>query len=148
MESNVNKALYGVIRIASTILIVLLVVYGTMRAGMIAYDFGYRVFTEPAVESKPGTNVVITIEKNMDDMDIAEYLESEGLIRDAKLFWLQYQLSAYKGEIISGTYTLNTSMTGKEMMVVMSGAEEENTEESTEENNDATETTDGTESTE
>lgn len=148
MESNVNKALYGVIRIASTILIVLLVVYGTMRAGMIAYDFGYRVFTEPAVESKPGTNVVVTIEKNMGDMDIAEYLESEGLIRDAKLFWLQYQLSAYKGEIVSGTYTLNTSMTGKEMMVVMSGAEEENTEESTEENNDATETTDGTESTE
>ena len=129
MESNVNKALYRGIKIASTILIVLLVVYGTFRASYIAYDFGYRVFTEPAMEGEPGTTVVVTIAENMESMEIAEYLLQNGLIRDANLFWLQYQLSAYKGELKAGTYSLNTSMTAKEMLIIMAGADEKSTEE-------------------
>lgn len=127
MSSDVNKKLYKVIKIAGTVLIVLLVVVGTLRASMIAYDFGYRVFTEPPMESEPGTSVVVTIEERMNDKEIAEYLYEEGLVRDANLFWLQYQLSAYKGDLIPGTYTLNTSMTAKEMLVIMAteSAEEE-----------------------
>ena len=120
MGSDLNKTLYKGIKVAGTILIVLVVVYGTMRASLVVYDFGYRVFTEPAMEDKPGTAVTVTIEENMGAMDIAEYLLEKGLVRDANLFWLQYQLSAYKGEIIPGTYTLNTAQTPKEMMVVMS----------------------------
>lgn len=123
MESNVNKALFKGIKVAGTVLIVLLVVCGTLRASMVAYDFGYRIFTEPAMDSKPGTAVVVTIEENMGAMDIAEHLLEEGLIRDENLFWIQYQLSAYKGELLPGTYTLNTSMTAKEMLVVMAGVE-------------------------
>lgn len=119
MESSVNKALYRIIKISGTILILLLVVYGTMRAGMIAYDFGYRIFTEPAMESGFGTNITVTVDDTMEASDIAEYLEEKGLIRDAELFFIQYQLSAYKGKFTSGTYTLNTSMTAKEMMVAM-----------------------------
>ncbi len=119
MSSDVNKKLFKVIKIAGTVLVVLLVVVGTLRASMVAYDFGYRVFTEPPMESKPGTAVVVTIEENMDIKDIAECLLENELIRDENLFWLQYQLSAYKGDLRPGTYTLNTSMTAKEMMVVM-----------------------------
>lgn len=119
MESSVNKALYKIIKISGTILIFLLVVYGTMRAGMIMYDFGYRIFTEPAMESGFGTNITVTIDDTMEAFDIAECLEEKGLIRDAELFFIQYQLSAYKGKLGSGTYTLNTSMTAKEMMVAM-----------------------------
>lgn len=151
MESNVNKTLYKVIKIAGTVLIVLLVVYGTLRASMVAYDIGYRVFTEPAMENKPGTDVVVTIEENMEPMDIAEYLLEKGLIRDENLFWLQYQLSAYKGALIPGTYILNTSMTSKEMLVIM--AEVEETEEDSEdsssvENTETSESTEGSSSAE
>ena len=127
MSSDVNKTLYKGIKIAATVLIVVLVVIGTLRASMVAYDFGYRVFTEPPMESKPGTSVIVTIEDDMDAKEIAEQLLDNGLIRDANLFWLQYQLSAYKGDLLPGTYTLNTSMTAKEMLVVMATelAEEE-----------------------
>ena len=125
MSSDINKKLYQVIKIAGTVLVVLLVVVGTLRASMIAYDFGYRVFTEPPMDSEPGTAVVVTIDERMDDKEIAEYLYEEGLVRDANLFWLQYQLSAYKGELSPGTYTLNTSMTAKEMMVIMAAELEE-----------------------
>ena len=79
MKSDVNKTLYRIIKIAGTFLIVLLVVYGTFRASWIAYDFGYRVFTEPAMENKPGTTVVVTIAENMESMEIAEYLLQNGL---------------------------------------------------------------------
>ncbi|MBQ6844890.1 MAG: endolytic transglycosylase MltG [Agathobacter sp.] len=150
MKSDVNKTLYKVIKIAGTILLILLVAYGTMRASMIAYDFGYRVFTEPAMEEKPGTDVVVTIEKSMDAKDIAAHLLEKGLVRDANLFWLQYQLSAYKGELIEGTYTLNTSMTAKEMMVIMAeaGEEEEDSDDSSDkstENAESTQTSSDTE---
>ena len=128
MKSDVNKTLFRIIKIASTVLIILIVVLGTIRASMVAYDFGYRVFTEPAMENKPGTAVVVTIEDSMDSKDIAECLLENGLIRDANLFWIQYQLSAYKGDIKPGMYTLNTSMTPKELMVVMADALEEEEE--------------------
>ncbi len=142
MESNMNKTLFKGIKIAGTILIVLLVVLGTIRASMVAYDFGYRVFTEPAMESKPGTAVIVTIDENMDAMDIADLLQEKGLVRDANLFWLQYQLSAYKGEINPGMYTLNTSMTAKEMMVAMADAEEDTEEsEDSDDSDEDTETT-------
>ncbi len=122
MKSDVNKTLFRIIKIASTVLVVLVVVVGTLRASMVAFDFGYRVFTEPAIEEKPGTSVVVTIEESMEAMDIAECLFENGLVRDANLFWLQYQLSAYKSDILPGTYALNTSMTPKELMVEMAEA--------------------------
>lgn len=128
MESNVNKALYKGIKVAGMILLVLLILYGTMHASFIAYDFGYRVFTETPMEKEPGTDVVVTIEKNMDAKEIAELLYEERLIRDENLFWLQYQLSAYKGKLVSGTYQLNTSMDPKEMIMIMAGVDLEEEE--------------------
>lgn len=144
MESNVNKKLYGVIKIAGTVLVVLLVVVGTVRASMTAFDYGYRVFTEPPMANKPGTAVVVTITENMGAGDIADHLLEKGLIRDDNLFWIQYQLSAYKGKVVPGTYTLNTSMTAKEMMVIMAHQNEEETE-SDDSNVESTEVSTGSE---
>jgi len=150
MKSDVNKTLFRIIKIASTVLILLIVVVGTFRTSMTAYDFGYRVFTEPAMADKPGTTVVVTIEKSMEAMDIADYLLEKGLIRDANLFWLQYQLSAYKGEILPGVYTLNTSMAPKELIMVMADAveEDEDAEDSNDSDDTSTKSTETTESTE
>lgn len=52
-------------------------------------------------------------------------LEKKGLIRDALLFRIQEMLSAYKDELLPGTYELNTSMTTEEMMEIMSMQVEE-----------------------
>ena len=54
---------------------------------------------------------------------IGEILESKGLIRDAKLFYVQNLLSHYKDKLRAGVYILNTSMTMEEMMQIMSAAE-------------------------
>ena len=141
MESNVNKTLYQVIKVAGTVLVVLLVVYGTARFSMMAFDYGYRVFTEPPMASKPGTSVMVTITPEMGAGDIADVLLEKGLIRDDNLFWIQYQLSAYRGELLPGTYTLNTSMTAKEMMIIMAHQDEEEDEDSSDDSAESTEST-------
>lgn len=120
-----NKTLYRWIRVALRVLVILVVVYATLTLSFTAYDFGYRIFTESPIDAKPGVNVEITIDKGMDAKEIGSLLEKKGLIRDANLFVLQYKLSAYSGEIVAGTYTLNTSETAKEMMIIMSGQTED-----------------------
>jgi len=121
---DVNKAIYKFIKIAFSVMMALLVLYGTVTVAMVAYDFGYRVFTEPAMEEEPGENVVVTIKSDMDGNEIGKVLKDNGLVRDENLFALQLALSAYKDRIVPGEYTLNTSMTAKEMMVVMSPSSE------------------------
>lgn len=114
-----NKTLYKWIRIAFTILLVVVLVFATVKLSTKAYDFGYRVFTEAPMDEKPGVNVEVTVETGMSASDIGELLESKGLVRDADLFLVQYKLSAYSGELKAGTYMLNTSQTAKEMMITM-----------------------------
>ena len=50
------------------------------------------------------------------------------MIDSGKLFFIQLKLSVYADKLNPGTYTLNTSMTAKEMMVVMSAVAEPETE--------------------
>uniref|UniRef100_UPI0040568443 endolytic transglycosylase MltG n=1 Tax=Agathobacter sp. TaxID=2021311 RepID=UPI0040568443 len=128
---DINKVVYKFLRFAFGIMLALLIIYGTVRIGMTAFDFGYRVFTESPMEKAPGTDVVVTVESDMDAEELGKLLKKEGLIRDENLFFLQLKMSAYSNEILPGTYTLNTSQTAKEMMIIMSTEPEEDTEEST-----------------
>lgn len=139
---NVNKAVLKFVRLGITMILALLIVYVTVSVSFTAFDFGYRVFTEPPMEEEPGHNVSVTIEESMDGGEIGKELEAKGLVRSASLFQIQLSLSAYVEKILPGTYVLNTSMTAKEMMVEMSTPQE--TEESdasgTEDAGDSTET--------
>ena len=88
---------------------------------------------------RSGTDKLVEITSDMSESDIGNLLEKKGLVRDGKLFLAQLKLSAYTGKIKTGTYTLNTSMTAKEMMVIMSTIPEAETE--TEEPSEMTEDT-------
>ncbi len=123
-----NKALYKFIRVAFSILLILLVVYAAIEVSGIGYDFGYRAFTEPAMEEEPGRDVMVQIKDGMTDAEVAEMLLNKGLIRNDMLFRVQLKLYEYSGEMQPGLYTLNTSMTPTELMVALSTVEEENTE--------------------
>lgn len=125
---KLNKVILKFISVSFSILVLLLVVVGLIELGTFCYDFGYRVFTETAVEEAPGTDIVVQVTEGMSEGDIGDMLEAEGLIRDSKLFFAQLKLSAYSGKLLPGTYTLNTSMTGKEIIAVMGTRAEESTE--------------------
>ena len=112
---KLNKIIYKFVSISFSILVLLLVVLGLVKLGRFCYDFGYRVFTEEPVAAAPGRDVDVQVTADMSETDIGGMLEEKGLIRDKALFFAQLKLSAYSGKLLPGNYTLNTSMTSKEI---------------------------------
>ena len=84
----------------------------------------------------------VQVDDDMSGKKLGEELEAKGLIRDANLFQIQLKLSAYSDRIKAGVYTLSTSMTPKEMIVVMA-AEDEEDKETTESGTEVEESTEG-----
>ena len=123
---NLNKVVFRFVSISFSILVILLVLIGFVKIGTYCYDFGYRVFTEP------GRDVIVQISDDMSDMDIAKELKEKGLVENAKLFFVQLKVSAYSGRLHSGVYTLNTSMTARDMMVLMAAEPEQSSTDDTE----------------
>ena len=117
---STNKVVFRFVSISFSVLVLLVVFIGIFKASTFCYEFGYRIFSETPVESEPGNDVVVQIDEGDSAFDIGKKLEEKGLIRDSELYVAQYYLSAYVDELLPGTYTLNTSMTTKEMLVVMS----------------------------
>lgn len=115
----VKRIVSGIIGTSLRIIVIAVVVSFVYKWSVQAYDFGFRVFAEEPVSIGSGRDVEITISMGEGAKEIGETLEQHGLIRDAKLFYLQELLSAYHGKLQSGTYTLNTSMSATEMMAAM-----------------------------
>ena len=63
--------------------------------------------------------MTVAITEDMSASDIGHLLENKGLIRDARLFVLQYYLSEYREDVKPGIFELSTSMTAEEMMEAM-----------------------------
>ena len=105
--------------------ILVFVIMAIYKAGQKAYDFGFRIFTEEAMTPEPGRDVSVTIVQGDSVMDVGEMLEEKGLIRDAKLFFVQKKCSEYDGDIEPGFYTLNTSMTADDMFAIIAGRKDE-----------------------
>ena len=131
---DLNKVLFKFIKIAFGILVVLLIVYAAINLSGLGFDFGYRLFTESAIDNPPGKDVLVQVKDDTSEKELGVILEEKGLVRDSRLFYLQLKLSAYSGKIIPGVYTLNTSMTPKDMIVLMATSTEgtESTESATE----------------
>lgn len=127
---SASKIVWKIVSISASILVMVLLVVLLYQCGRKAYAFGYRVFTEPAIDAEEeGKDKVVQISSDMGAAEIGILLEKKGLIRDANLFVVQLKLSACSKTIKAGTYTLSTAMTAQEMMHVMSAEDEQDTEE-------------------
>ena len=115
------------------------------KAGRYAYDFAFRIFTEEPMSAAPGRDVAITVVQGDSLMDICEMLEEKGLVRDARLTWVQKKVSVYDNDVQPGFYTLNTSMTADEMFEIIAGksSDEESEEDEDETTTEATPLTEG-----
>lgn len=101
-----------------------------LRAAMAAYDYGYRVFTEPPMSFGDGRIISVYIEDGSSALAVGEMLQDKGLIRDGRLFMIQELLSEHHDKIQPGVYDLNTNMTAQEMLEVI--AQEPDTDEESE----------------
>lgn len=110
------------------IYIVLLLVL--VVAGHTAYKYGQRVFSEKGIEAAPGKDIYVTVPEGASDSDVASLLESYGLVEDAFIFKLQLKIYGAKN-IKPGEYTLNTSQSGEEMIHILTGTKEKDSETNT-----------------
>ncbi|MBO4981328.1 MAG: endolytic transglycosylase MltG [Lachnospiraceae bacterium] len=118
-----SAVLGAILKVIATIVVVFLVYKGAVTC----YDYGYRIFTEPAVSAGEGRTVTVTVPKGASAVAIGELFAQKGLTRDAKLFALQYLCSEYREDVKPGTYELSTAMTAEEMMEVMATPAKEET---------------------
>ena len=101
------------------VVILIIVAFLLFKLGGKAYEFGFRIFTEEAMEEPPGRDIQITVSNRDDVKEVAKMLKEKGLIRDVTLFRIQEKLSLYDGDIHPGIFTLNTSMTPEEILGVL-----------------------------
>lgn len=114
-----KRVIQGIIGTSFRVIVMAIIIIYVYRMSMTAYDFGFRVFAEPAISKGEGRDVEVTVPMGKNTLEIGGILEDKGLIRDAKLFFVQEKLSAYRGRLAPGAYTLNTSMTASEMIEAM-----------------------------
>ena len=117
------KVVMRVLSISITVLFCVLVVCGLYQVGLKCYDFGYRVYTEPAVSQDGGTEALVQITEDMGTKELAATLEEKGMVRDQRLFYFQAKLSGFKLE--PGVYKVSSAMTARELMAAMTPVEEE-----------------------
>lgn len=135
---NARQVVMAVISAVLKVVVAALVIAVVYKGAAIAYDYGYRVFKEEPVAESPGVDITVEITVGKTPLQIGEILQSKGLIRDAKLFYIQNLLSQYKDRMKPGVYVLNTSMTMQEMMGVMSPQTEETEEDESSEEAEGT----------
>lgn len=120
---DLKQFLGAVVAMVVRIAIAAAVIVVVFRLAVQAYDFGFRIFAEPPIAEGNGRTVSVVVLEGNDAMDIGNMLEEKGLIRDAKLFYVQERLSNYHNLIQPGVYELNTAMTIEQMINIMGGEE-------------------------
>ena len=114
-----SKLVAVVCSVILKVAVIVTVIFVIYRGAMLCYDYGYRIFAEPAISAGEGRSVTVTVTEDMSPKEIGTLLLSKGLIRDEKLFVLQYYFSEFQKEVKPGTFELTTAMTVEEMMEVM-----------------------------
>lgn len=110
-----NRAIVIAVRVVIRLIVLLLLVIIFQVIISIGYDFGYNLFAAPAMSSSPGREVTFKVEKGDSTSNIINDLADAGLIRDKLSF--RCQIIFYDKILQPGEYTLNTSMTSKEILM-------------------------------
>lgn len=131
--------------LAGRVIVAALLILLTFEGLRFCFDFGHAIFYQQPVEAAPGTDHVVTLQEDATMQSVAQDLKEEGLIRNETAFIIQGQL--YQINLFPGEYTLNTSMTTKEILEALNTDPEEyaaQVKESEAERQDAAEETEAT----
>ena len=122
-DSGIKKIADFLSGVAGRIIVIALMVLVIFVAVRFSFRFGHSIFYQSPAEAPPGTDVEVTIEKGASIDELAEQLYEDGIITNAFGFRIQGRL--YKVNFYPGTYTLNTSMTVKEILQAIDMTEAE-----------------------
>lgn len=129
---NAKQLLGAVSAMIIKIALAAVVIIVVFRLSVYAYDFGYQVFANEPMSSGEGRTVSVVVSEGMSGRELAKLLEQRGLIEDADVFYVQMRLSVSDYDdalLVSGVYDLSTAMTAEEMIAVLFGGAQEETQE-------------------
>lgn len=122
---SAKKLVTTIISVSVEVIFLALIIILIYNGGVKAYSFGFSVFAEQPIAKEPGRDINVTIDSKLSAYELGELLENKGLIRDAKVFYVQMKLMSVNGKVKSGRYTLNTSMTSEEMILAITADSQE-----------------------
>lgn len=122
---RILEVVASILELAIKIAVLIFLITQIYKVTLMAYDYGYRVFTEAPVSVGEGRIISVEIKEDQSVKDIADMLQQKGLIRESKIFFLQELLSEYRGKEVPGIYDLSTAMTGEEMLAVICPLQED-----------------------
>ena len=97
-----------------------LVVFGGIELCRTGYSFAYEILGDCAMEMPPGEDKMFTVAASQDDFEVAENLETMGLVSNKYSFYLRMQLRKEENTSLkTGVYTLNTSMSYDEILHII-----------------------------
>ena len=117
ITKEINKVTGTIISVSGKLIfyaVIILLLFEGISKG---YQFGHEIFYPTAMEEAPGTSRVVTIKTGGTAAESAHTLAQLGLIDNELAF--QVQMKFYEYEIYPGTYTLNTSMTAKDILQML-----------------------------
>ncbi|SFR68583.1 endolytic transglycosylase MltG [Anaeromicropila populeti] len=120
-----NLVLFGLLHIAFYVVIITTAMHLTGSA----YYTAYHVFGKSSVAGTPGLEVRFTVREGDSISDLAQRLEDNKLIADKASFMIRAKLMVNSDRpIIKGIYVLNTSMSYREIIEMITTPEEEQEE--------------------
>lgn len=125
---SIKNVIGATAQIAIKVVVFAYIIMYIFRTAIAAYDYGYRVFTEPPLSYGEGRIISVYIEEDSSALDVGKMLQEKGLIRDGRLFMIQEFLSENHGKIQPGVYDLNTNMTSQDMLAVIAQESESDEE--------------------
>ena len=120
------SAVFGMIFRTLVTIIMIILVY---QMATYAYSFGYLVFADIPKDMSPGFTKTVSISEGTSDWALAQSLQDQGIVPDAKVFYVQLILSEYKDQWKPGIYDLNTSMKSGDIITTLAGISGEEEEE-------------------
>lgn len=122
---EINRITTTIISMSIRLLFYALVFFLLYEGVTRGYGIGHEIFSPTAVAEAPGKDMEITVKNGESVSAVAGELEKSGLIKNKLIFVIQAIFYDY--EVYPGTYTLNTSMTSKDMLKLIdeSGIENE-----------------------
>lgn len=116
------SAVFGMMfRLLVTIIMILMV----YQMATSAYSFGYLIFADIPRDMSPGYTKTVSISEGTSEWALAQTLQEQGIVGDAKVFYVQLILSEHKDDWKPGIYDLNTSMKSDEIIETLAGVGEE-----------------------
>jgi len=113
-KENEESAVSVIGRLAARLILVTVSVLILFVAAKYAYSAGKDIFYQPPMEDAPGRDITVEIGEGTDYSALAALLKQKGAVRNETALAVQARL--YKTELYPGQYTVNTSMTPKEIL--------------------------------